>query len=112
MFLPLFRFVFASFNFRFASDGKTNKKTLFSHRSEKILLLFRFISFRSENDGSFRFFRLFLLCFIFDPLQISTFRIDAKHAKKALFSHQSEKNFASFSLRSENDGAPYSELLS
>jgi hypothetical protein len=55
----------------------------------------------------FAFFVFFSLRFIFVSLQISMFRIDAKQAKKALFSHQSEKNFASVSLRSENDGAPY-----
>ncbi len=37
-FVPLlFRYVFASFHFRFALDAKTSEKTLFSHRSEKNL---------------------------------------------------------------------------
>jgi hypothetical protein len=48
-----FSFFFASFHFRFTSDAKTSEKTLFSHRSEKISLPFRFILLRSENDGSF-----------------------------------------------------------
>jgi hypothetical protein len=48
-----FRFVFASFHIRFASDAKTSEKTLFSHRSEKISLPFHYISLRSKNDGSF-----------------------------------------------------------
>jgi hypothetical protein len=126
----LFRYVFASFHFRFGLDAKTSEKTLFSHRSEKkfrfnslrseidgslslpfrfislrsknngsFSLPFRFISLRSENDGSFSlFFVLFSLRSIFVLLQISTFRIDVKQAKKALFSHRSEKNFASVSL--------------
>ncbi len=56
----LFRFVFASFNFRSASDTKTSEKTLFSHQSEKILLPFRLISLWSENYGNFSL----LFCFI------------------------------------------------
>jgi hypothetical protein len=62
---------------------------------------FRFASFRFEAKmmAVFRFFLvLFSLRSIFVLLQISMFRIDAKQAKKALFSHQSEKNFASVSL--------------
>jgi hypothetical protein len=79
-------------------------------------LPFRFISLRSEimvvfrfSFASFRFeakmmavlrffFVLFSLRSIFVSLQISTVRIDAKQAKKALFSHRSEKNFAFVSL--------------
>jgi hypothetical protein len=38
----LFRFVFASFHFRFALDAKTSDKTFFSHQSEQISLPFRF----------------------------------------------------------------------
>jgi hypothetical protein len=53
------------------------------------------------------FFVLFSLRSIFVSLQISMFRIDAKQAKKALFRIEAKKNFASVSLRSENDGAPY-----
>jgi hypothetical protein len=44
------------------------------------------------------FFVLFSLRSIFVSLQISTFRIDVKQVKKALFSHRSQKNFASVSL--------------
>ncbi len=49
----LFCFVFASFNFRFASDFYVShqcEKSSFSHR--KISLPFRFISLRSENNGA------------------------------------------------------------
>jgi hypothetical protein len=67
--MAVFRFRFASFRF-----------------GAKIMAVFRF------------FFVLFSLRCIFVSLQISTFRIDAKQAKKALFSHRSEKNFASISL--------------
>jgi hypothetical protein len=49
----LFRFVFASFHFRFPSDAKTSEKNLLGIKAKNILLLFCFISLRSENDGSF-----------------------------------------------------------
>ncbi len=39
------------------------------------------------------FFVLFSLCSIFVSLQISTFRIDAKQAKKALFFSSKRKEF-------------------
>ncbi len=65
----LFRFVFASFHFRFASDVKTSEKDFFRIKVKKISLPFRFILLRSENDGSFRFFRFvfasFHFCFAF-----------------------------------------------
>jgi hypothetical protein len=48
----LFRVVFASLHFRFASDSKTSEKTFFSHRSEKILFLFRF---KAKMIAVFRF---------------------------------------------------------
>jgi hypothetical protein len=48
------------------------------------------------------FFVLFLLASIFILLQISTFRIDAKQAKKA----SKRKKFLFILLPSENDGAP------
>jgi hypothetical protein len=70
---------------------------------------FHFASFRFEAKMMAVFcffFVLFSLRSIFVSLQIFTFRIDAKQAKKALFSHRSKKNFASVSLRSKNDGAP------
>jgi hypothetical protein len=64
-----------SFHFRFASDAKASKKTLFSHRSETN---FASVLLQSENDGSFRFFFvLFALRFI----KISMFPINAKQAK-------------------------------
>ncbi len=107
----LFRIVFASFNFfaskrkkfafillRSENDGSFSLPFCFiSLRSEKdgsFLLPFRFISLRSENDGSFLlFFVLFSLRSIFVSLQISTFRIDAKQAKKALFFASKRKKF-------------------
>jgi hypothetical protein len=97
----LFRFVFASFHF-FASKGKNNFASI-SLRSENYVsfsLPFRFISLRSEKDGSFSlpfcfkakimavfcfFFVFFSLRSIFVSLQIYTFRIDEKQAKKAPF---------------------------
>jgi hypothetical protein len=100
----LFRFVFASFLFRFALDAKTSEKTPFfaskrkkfrfsfapfRFRAEKMAVFrFRFASFRFEPKmmAVFRFsFVLFLLHSIFVSLQISTFRIDAKQAKKSPF---------------------------
>jgi hypothetical protein len=76
---------------------KTSEKHFFRIEAKKFLLLFRFILLQSENDGSFRFFFvLFFLRFIFVSLQISTFRINAKQAKKALFSHRSEKILVPF----------------
>jgi hypothetical protein len=81
---------------------KQAKKHFFRIEAKKISRPFRFISLRSENDGSFLlpfrfislqsekdgsfcfFFVLFSLRSIFVSLQISTFRIDAKQAKKAL----------------------------
>jgi hypothetical protein len=83
-------------------------------------LLFRFISLRSENDGSFAlpfrfrfasfrfeakimavfrfFFALFSLRSIFVSFQISLFRIEAKQGKKAIFFASKQKNFSSVSL--------------
>jgi hypothetical protein len=56
------------------------------------------------------FFVLFSLRSIFVSLQISTFRIDAKQAKKALFSHRSEKKirfrFASFRFEAKMTAHP------
>jgi hypothetical protein len=84
--MAIFCFCFASFHFE-----------------AKIMAVFRFrfTSFRFEAKlmAVFRFFFvLFSLRSIFVSLQISMFRIDEKQAKKALFSHRSEKNFASVSL--------------
>jgi hypothetical protein len=83
----------AVFCFRFASFRLEAKRMAVFH--------FRFASFHfgAKIMAVFRFFFvLFLLRSIFISLQISTFRIDAKQAKKALFSHRSGKNFASVSL--------------
>jgi hypothetical protein len=59
VFFILFRFVFALFHFRFASDlyvshrCETSKKCpFFRIEAKKISLPFRFISLRSENDGA------------------------------------------------------------
>jgi hypothetical protein len=81
------------FCFRFASFRLEAKRMA--------VFCFRFASFRfgAKIMAVFRFFFvLFLLCSIFNSLQISTFRINAKQAKKAIFSHQSEKIFASVLL--------------
>jgi hypothetical protein len=78
--MAVFRFRFASFRF-----------------GAKIMAVFRF------------FFVLFSLLSIFVSLQFSTFRIDAKQAKKALFRIEAKKislPFRFISLQSENDGAP------
>jgi hypothetical protein len=55
----LFRLVFASFHFRFASDFYVShrceiseKSTFFRIEAKKISLPFRLISLRSENDGA------------------------------------------------------------
>ncbi len=95
----LFCFRFSSFSFRFRCENK--RKKIFSHRSEKILLSFRFISLQSENDGSFslpfRFISLrsendgsFSLLFRFD---FASFHF--RFASYFCVLHRSEKNFAS-----------------
>jgi hypothetical protein len=81
------------------------KKHFFGIEAKIISLPFHFISLQSENVGNFRFFFVsFSLRFIFVSLQMYTFRIDAKQAKKMLLT------FRFLSLRSENDGAPYFQL--
>jgi hypothetical protein len=81
-----FRFCFPSF--RFEAKMMAVFRICFAsfHFEAKMMAVFRF------------FFVLFMLRSIFVSLQIFTFRIDAKQAKKALFSHRSEKNFNSVSL--------------
>ncbi len=84
--MAVYRFRFSSFQF------EAKKMAVFR---------FRFASFHFEAKmmAGFRFFFVsFSLRSIFVLLQISTFRIDAKQAKKALFSHRSVRNFASVSL--------------
>jgi hypothetical protein len=70
----------AVFRFRFAS---------FCFEAKRMAVFrFRFASLRFEAKmmAVFRFlFVLFSLCSTFVSLQISTFRIDAKQAKKTLF---------------------------
>jgi hypothetical protein len=75
---------------------------------------FRLASFRFEAERMAVFcffFVLFSLSSIFVSLQISTFRIDVKQAKKSTFFRVEAKKillrFRFISLRSENDGAPY-----
>jgi hypothetical protein len=84
--MAVFRFRFASFRFELKMMA---------------VFCFRLASFRFEAKmmAVFCFFFVLIsLRSIFVSLQISTLRINAKQAKKALFSHRSEKNFASVSL--------------
>jgi hypothetical protein len=79
--MAVFRFRFASFRF------EAKRMAVFR---------FRFASFRFEEKmmAVFRFFFvLFSFRSIFVPLQISTFRIDAKQAKKAFFFASKRKKF-------------------
>jgi hypothetical protein len=78
----------AVFHFRFASFRLEAKRMA--------VFRFRFASFRfgAKMMAVFRFFFvLFLLRSIFVSLQISTFRIDAKQAKKALLFALKRKQF-------------------
>jgi hypothetical protein len=105
---------------------KQAKKHFFRIEVKKILLQFRFILLRSENDGSFlllfRFISLqsendgsFLPLFRFDFASFhfhfaSEFYVShrCETSEKSTFSHRSEKislPFRFISLRSENDGA-------
>jgi hypothetical protein len=112
-------FIFVSLKMR-----KQAKKHFFRIEAKKIIslpfrveskimavFLFRFASFRFEAKMMAIFcffFVLFSLCSIFVSLQISTFCIDRKQAKKALFSHQSEKNFAPFRFEAKMTAHPSS----
>jgi hypothetical protein len=92
--MAVFRFRFASFRFE---------------AKRMAVFCFRFTSFRFEAKMMavfYYFFVLFLLRSIFVSLQISTFCINAKQAKKAFFSHQSEKNFASFRFEAKMTAHP------
>jgi hypothetical protein len=84
--MAFFRFCFASFCFEAKMMGVFRFRFALFHLEAKIIAIFRF------------FFVFFSLNSIFVSLHIFTFRIDAKKAKKALFSHRSEKYFASVSL--------------
>jgi hypothetical protein len=78
----------AVFRFRFASFRLEAKRMA--------VFCFRFASFRfgTKIMAVFRFFYdLFSLRSIFVSLQISTFGIDAKQAKKALFFASKRKKF-------------------
>jgi hypothetical protein len=61
-------------------------------------IFLRFLQISQIFTLSFFALHFFPLHFIFVLLQIAMFRIDAKQAKNALFSHRSEKDFASVSL--------------
>ncbi len=72
-----FCFHFISFSFCFRCENK--RENIFSHRSEKISLLFRFISLRSENDSSFFLpFRFISLRSENDGSSSLPFRLEAK----------------------------------
>ncbi len=114
-FLLLFLFVFISFQFFALKRKKFTSISLWSENDSSFLLPFRFISLQSENDGSFLlFFVLFSLRSIFVSLQISSFRIDAKQAKKTLFFASKRKKFrfrfASFRFEAKMTAHPSTNL--
>jgi hypothetical protein len=94
--VAVFRFRFASFRFEAKRMAVFRFRFASFHFEAKMMAVFRF------------FFVLFLLRSVFVLLQISTFHIDAKQAKKALFFAAKKilLPFRIISLRSENDGAP------
>jgi hypothetical protein len=91
----LFRFVFALFHFRFASDAKTSEKTLFLHQSEKISLPLRF------DAKKMAVFRFCFTSFCFKAKIMAVFRF-----RLALFRFKAKMMavfclfFVLFSLRS------------
>jgi hypothetical protein len=96
--MAVFHFCFASFEFEAKRMAVFCFRFASFHFEAKIMAVFRF------------FFVLFSLRSIFISLQISTFRMDAKQAKKHFFRIEAKKislPFCFISLRSENDGAPY-----
>jgi hypothetical protein len=101
--MAVFRFRFASLHFEAKMMEVFRFRFPSFHFEAKMMevFCFRFASFRFEAKimAVFCFFFvLFSLRSTFVSLQISKFRIDAKQAKKTLFLHRSEKNFASVSL--------------
>ncbi len=92
--ISLYPFSLWSFRFFFVFFASFNFHTLFMHRSEK---KFASVSLHFASNRKWRRFRFFFvsfsLCFIFVSLQISTFRIDAKQAKKTLFFALKQKKF-------------------
>jgi hypothetical protein len=104
-FFVLFSLHFILFSLQMQKKAKKHffrikaKKHFFWMKAKKVSLPFSSFRFEAKMMAVFRsFFVLFSLRSIFVSLQISMFRIDAKQAKKALFSHRSEKNFTSVSL--------------
>jgi hypothetical protein len=78
---------------------RKKQKTLFRIETKKFNFRFPSFRFKAKTMAVFCFFFvLFLLRSILISLQISMFHIGAKQGEKTLFSHQSEKNFASVSL--------------
>ncbi len=92
--ISLYPFLLWSFRFFFVFFASFHFHTLFSHQSEKNFgsVSLHFASKRKLRQFRF-FFVSFSLCFIFVSLQISTFRIDAKQAKKSLFFASKRKKF-------------------
>jgi hypothetical protein len=110
-FLLLFCFIFASFNFCFASDVKTSeKKTFFASKQKNFASVSLHFALK-QKLWQFSLLFLFLFRFTFVLLQISTVCNDENQAKKRFFRIEAKKFLLPFrfiSLRSENDGAPYS----
>ncbi len=109
--ISLYPFWFWSIRFFFVFSLHFIFKHFFRIEAKKFRFRFASFRFKAKMTAVYFFFVSFSLCFIFVSLQISTFRIDAKQAKKSLFLHRSEKKFrfrfASFRF-DENDGAPCS----
>ncbi len=97
-----FRFVFASFNFRFVSDAK-KQKTLFRIKEKNISLPFCFISFHFTSKRKWwKFSILFrfvvtLFHFRFASNIYLSHRCETSE-KKLFFASKRKKNFASVSL--------------
>jgi hypothetical protein len=91
-----FSLCFRLISFSFCFRCKNKRKTLFSHRSEKILHPFRFEAKLMAVFASFSFcFRFVPILFRFRFLRFASMR---NKRKKNFFSHRSETNFASVSL--------------
>jgi hypothetical protein len=91
--MAFFRFCFASFRFEAKMMGVLRFRFALFRFEAKMIAIFRF------------FFVLFSLCSIFVSLQISTFRIDAKEAKKTIFRFR----FASFRFEAKMTAHPTSK---
>ncbi len=89
---------------------KQAKKHFFRIEANKISRLFSFISLRSKNDGSFRFFASFfhLVSFSF-RFRFLRFALVRNKQKKHFFRIEAKNISLPFRfvlLRSKNDGAP------